>query len=407
MKAKILSLAVAGLFISNSVLAADKSWTGLKVGIGGGGSSSQAKTTNSASHNFYEESRYTTSSDASSDAVGTNTFTSNNKFDPTVTGTSNNYVESGSSGVIHGSFDDNSVQHYTITDPSSQPGGWVPGTNYYDRDYDITESFVGEAFDKLDLGKAGGFGTLDVTYDWQLNDSLVFGLTASANLSSRQKANGAASGSNESGWSEDLSYRVITNSTGGGGGGGGTTYSSTDTSGAGGFSSSHGQAAYTGMSSSLETQNSFDIGARLGFLPTTNTLVYVAGGFSTIKVHQKTSYSSSATFSDQNSVYGDSSLSSNSYSFETSKNSSGYKPGYFLGTGIETRMTDNVSLKLEYRYSDYGTIKSNASSNNASIQDGTVGNDFEFYDSLNGNYNISQKTDLTTQSIRAVLNYGF
>lgn len=419
MKTKIIGLAVAGLFISNAVFAADKSWTGLKIGIGGGGSSSQAKTTNSASHSFTEESRYTTNPLPVNDNVVTNTFTGNNKFDPTSSGTLNNYVESGSRGVIHGAFDNNAVQYISPIDntfPTSVPSGWVAGTNYYNRDYQITEGFVGEAFDKLDLGKAGGFGTLDVTYDWQLNDSFVFGLTASANLSSKQKAKGAASGSNASGWSEDLSYNVISNTTGtacDGGGcgvGGGTpytTYSSTDTAGAGGFSSSHGQMAYTGMKSSFETQNSFDVGARLGFLPTNSTLVYVAGGFSTIKVHQKTSYNSFAAFGSQNSIYGDTGSLTNSYNFETSKTSSEYKPGYFLGAGVETRMTDNVSLKLEYRYSDYGTIKSNASSNNASIQDGTAGNDFEFYNSLNGNYNISQKTDLTTQSIRAVLNYGF
>lgn len=427
MKNKLIGLLVASLFVSNSVLAADKSWTGLKIGIGGGGSSSQAKTTNSASHSFIEQSQYKTNSSSVNDDVDTNTFTNNNKFNPTSdAGTQNSYVEAGARGVIHNgtsTFDNNDVQYTSPINnayPNSEPADWAVGKNYYNRDYQIGEGFVGEAFDKLDLGKAGGFGTFDVTYDWQINDSFVFGLTASANLSSKQKAKGAASGANSAGWGENLSYSVINNSEGlacsgdcsapneGGNGTEYTTYSSSNTPvGAGSFESSHGQASYTGMKSSFETQNSFDVGARFGFLPTANTLVFVTGGFSTMKVHQKTSYRSTAAFGSQNSIYGDTDLDSNSYSFETSKSSSEYKPGYFLGAGIETRMTDTVSLKLEYRYADYGTIKSRASSNTASIQDGTAGNDFEFYNSLGGSYNLSQKTDLTTQSIRAVLSYNF
>jgi opacity protein-like surface antigen len=424
MKIKSVSLLIATLFISTPLLAADKSWSGLKIGIGGGGSSSQAKTTNSASHNFGHNSSYATDNDPDSDDAVTNNdnpFGTNNKFDPTSTGDSNSYVETGSRGVIHGGFDNNLVQYYNVTDNRTQPTGWKEGTNYYNRNYQISEGFLGEAFDKLDLGKAAGFGTIDVTYDWQLNDSFVFGLTASANFSANQNANGAASGSNQSGWSEELSYNVINNtegsgcdgdcSTGIGGGTPYTTYSSADSQGSDGFTANHGQYASTGMRSSFETQNSFDIGARIGFLPTNNTLVYATGGFSTIKVKQKTSYRSAASFGEQESIYGDQStgdiFDSNSYSFETSKSDSEYKPGYFLGAGIETRMTDTVSLKLEYRYADYGTINSRASSNNASIQDGVSGNEFEFYKSLGGSYNLSQKTDLTTQSIRAVLSYNF
>lgn len=401
MKSKIISLLVAGLFVTGTAVAEEKSWTGLKIGIGAGGSSSQAKTTNSGSHEFYEESDYTTSSDPTSDAVGTNTFNSNNKFDPTASGTSNNYVESGSSGVIHGDFDNNAVLFTNTPDAET-----TTGTNYYNRDYSISEGFFGQAVDSLNLGRAGGFGTLDVTYDWQLNDSFVFGLTASANISSKQVAKGAASGMNQSGWNESLSYNVITNSSSDGGGGGGTTYSSTDEVGSGGFTGSDGQMAYTGMRSSFETGNSFDMGARFGFLPTPNTLLFVSGGFSVIKVNQNTSYLSGAMIGDADSVYGESGTG-NQYYHSVTKTSSGFKPGYFVGAGIETRLTDDVSLKLEYRYSDYGAMKSKASSNSASIQDGENGNDFEFYNSLSGGYNMTQKTDLTTQSIRAVLSYNF
>lgn len=399
MKAKLISLAIAGLFVSSTVVAEDKSWTGLKIGIGAGGSSSQAKTTNSGSHIFSESSSYTTPDDATSDTA-TNNFTSNNKFDPSSSGTANTHVESGSSGVIHGSYDNNDVQYTATPD-----GDTDLGRNYYNRNYTISEGFVGQAFDSLNLGRAGGFGTLDVTYDWQLGDSFVFGLTASANISSKQVAKGAASGLNESGWNESLSYGLVENTSSTSGGGSETTsYDSVVTSES--ASQIPGQMAYTGMQSSFETGNSFDMGARLGFLPTNNTLLFVSGGFSVIKVNQNTSYLSGATVGDQDSIYGESG-SSNSYTHSVSKTSSGFKPGYFVGAGIETRLTDDVSLKLEYRYSDYGSMKSGASSNNASIQDGVNGNDFEFYNSLGGAYNMSQKTDLTTQSIRAVLSYNF
>lgn len=406
MKAKLISLAIAGLFVSSTVVAEDKSWTGLKIGIGAGGSSSQAKTTNSGSHQFNEASDYETDSTATSDSVVTNTFNSNStfnsnhKFNPSSTGDDNDHVVDGSSGVIHGDFDNNDVQYTETPDVNT-----ARGTNYYNRDYAISEGFVGQAFDSLNLGRAGGFGTLDVTYDWQLGDSFVFGLTASANISSKQVAKGAASGYNDTGWSESLSYGLVENTSSTSGGGSETTsYDSVVTSES--ASQNPGQLAYTGMQSSFETGNSFDMGARLGFLPTNNTLLFVSGGFSVIKVNQNTSYISGAMVGDQDSIYGESG-SGNSYYHSVSKTSSGFKPGYFVGAGIETRLTDDVSLKLEYRYSDYGSMKSGASSNNASIQDGVNTNDFEFYNSLGGAYNMSQKTDLTTQSIRAVLSYNF
>jgi opacity protein-like surface antigen len=31
--------------------------------------------------------------------------------------------------------------------------------------------------------------------------------------------------------------------------------------------------------------------------------------------------------------------------------------GYYLGGGVEALLTDNVSFKMEYRFSDLGTIK--------------------------------------------------
>lgn len=435
MNKKILALAITGLFANTTAMADGKSWEGFKIGIGGGGVSSTAKTTNRASHDFSENSSYQTNSNSVNDNA-TSDFTANNKFNPAYNGTQNSRLIGDQNGVLHtytgtgggtAINDNNSVQDQTGSLDNNPDGGtgggagFTSGYNYYDRDYRISEGFVGSALDTINQGKAGGFATLDFGYDWQLSDSFVLGLTASANLSSNRKAKGAASGGNSAGWTEDLSYNYIYNSTGsecydvnncgsgtGTGGGTYTTYSSSPNNlvtgaGAGALS----QESTTSMSSSFSTGNSFDIGARMGLLANESTLIYLSGGFSTMKVKQKTTYTSSSAVGSKDSVYGDDISSDNYYYFSDTKSSSTYKPGYFLGAGMETKLSDNVSMKLEYRYANYGTVKSSRTNNDAQIVDGTNDNSFEFYNTLGGSYNMSQKTDLTTQSIRAVLSYGF
>jgi outer membrane immunogenic protein len=77
-------------------------------------------------------------------------------------------------------------------------------------------------------------------------------------------------------------------------------------------------------SASIDHNSSWAVGARLGFLTNPSTLVYGTVGYTQTDLD---------IFS-----YG-------STTFD----------GYFVGAGIETFLRDNWTLKLEYRYSDFGS----------------------------------------------------
>ncbi|HVJ00144.1 MAG TPA: outer membrane beta-barrel protein [Sphingomonas sp.] len=74
----------------------------------------------------------------------------------------------------------------------------------------------------------------------------------------------------------------------------------------------------------------FDLTARAGYLVTPSTLLYVRGGYSNARV--RTTIGTDA---------GDRSSSAN-------------RDGWMLGGGAERMITDHVSARLEYRYSDLG-----------------------------------------------------
>jgi outer membrane immunogenic protein len=106
----------------------------------------------------------------------------------------------------------------------------------------------------------------------------------------------------------------------------------------------------------IEFQNSWSIGARLGVLATPATLVYGTAGY---------------TQTDVDILGG-------ALSTELS--------GYFLGGGIETFLASRWTLKLEYRYTDYGS---------------------ENLLNIGGNNGLNVDLDTTTHSARAVLSYKF
>jgi outer membrane immunogenic protein len=80
---------------------------------------------------------------------------------------------------------------------------------------------------------------------------------------------------------------------------------------------------------SLDHNHSWSIGARLGFLTSPGTLVYGTVGYTQMDID----------------VDSPALGLSNSTTFD----------GYFVGAGLETFLRDNWTLKLEYRYSDYGS----------------------------------------------------
>lgn len=262
----------------------------------------------------------------------------------------------------------------------------------HDTSYDFTnesdegsEWFNGDANGNSNLGKGLGFGTLDATYDWQVSDNVVFGVIGNYDVSARSKVKGNASGGANAGW-DYTDYNDYSGSEGSPG---------TDCSESGCYSTSNANSR-TGATSSFETGNSGALGLRLGFLANKDTLIYATGGWTTIKVKQNASYRSNVGL-DNDEGYA------NEYSYSSNASKSSNESGYFVGAGIQTKFSDHISAKLEYRYSDYGSIKNR---NNAS-GDLVSGPDLEYSTDLSGTSSINQKTDLTLHTIRAVVSYDF
>jgi outer membrane immunogenic protein len=82
--------------------------------------------------------------------------------------------------------------------------------------------------------------------------------------------------------------------------------------------------------------NELSVGGRLGYLVTPATLIYGSVGYSRIELDD-------ARLRVNIDGLG---------SFGTRVASSGSIDGFFLGAGIETKVTDNISLKLDYRYTN-------------------------------------------------------
>ena len=189
-----------------------------------------------------------------------------------------------------------------------------------------------------DLGKAGAFGTIEGGADYQM-DSMVFGVLANYDFG---KTSLDSSASNvQDGFGEDVDTELSTN---------------------------------------LEVGDSWAVGARFGLLPTERILLYVLGGYTEANISQD------ANVNGTNGVIG---------LFDQSASGSGWESGYFVGTGIEAMFTDNMTIKLEYRFADYGKV---------GISRDEVVPVLNQSDSTEG---VGQSDDVTVHSIRAVLSYRF
>jgi len=93
---------------------------------------------------------------------------------------------------------------------------------------------------------------------------------------------------------------------------------------------------------STEFKNLLMVGGRLGYLMWPDTMLFVSGGYANVEA-DATHLSGGASFDGvplggiSGTLIGDKNLS-----------------GGFIGGGIETRLTDTLSLKAEYRYIDLG-----------------------------------------------------
>ena len=93
----------------------------------------------------------------------------------------------------------------------------------------------------------------------------------------------------------------------------------------------------TGTLAGTVDQNwGFDILARAGFLATESTLVYALGGYSQVDVDWE---ASATTGFGTDTVDGSDTLG-----------------GWTVGGGVETRVTSNLSVKAEYRYTDFESL---------------------------------------------------
>ena len=82
-----------------------------------------------------------------------------------------------------------------------------------------------------------------------------------------------------------------------------------------------------------EAGNSWGVGARIGYLPSPRMLIYGVGGFTQLEVSTDLLTGTSPATRDDK-----------------------WASGYFVGAGVEILSADNLSLKLEYRFSRYDEL---------------------------------------------------
>ncbi len=134
------------------------------------------------------------------------------------------------------------------------------------------------------------------------------------------------------------------------------------------------------LSQQVGMSNEATIGARIGYLANERTLFYALGGFSLANLDVRSMLN----------VTHDQGAGSALSNFSLGTSYDGWKPGFAVGAGVEFALTDKLSLQAEYRYSNYGNVQS---SNSVTLVDGSA--------------SISQNVDISTHTVRAVLNYHF
>jgi outer membrane immunogenic protein len=239
-----------------------------------------------------------------------------------------------------------------VTAPMPEAANWtafhvgVGGGGIFGFVEEDSNSFiVGNLFDQFafsehsaDLGDAAFFGTIEAGFDYQI-DSVVIGVLANYDFGKNKMEN------KSNGQSFDNNGNFVNN----------TTYET-----------------------KWEIGDSWAIGGRVGFLAMDNALIYVLGGYTEAKIKSETSLSDD-----------------NNGNFQFHSSDSSWEDGWFVGGGIEALLTDNISLKAEYRFADYGSVNRDDSANNS-----IPGFEFSFA-------NSNQDADVTVHSVRAVLSYRF
>jgi outer membrane immunogenic protein len=185
-----------------------------------------------------------------------------------------------------------------------------------------------------DLGRFGGFGTIQIGADYQTGN-FVLGAFADYNLGSLKAS---------------ADHNAYCNAGG------------------------DAEGCNSIRTSSVEVGNSWDVGGRLGIVVNDNAMIYALAGYSFAKIKTE--------------AYHDvASIGNNEYFDSVSVSNEHNKGGLLLGAGFEYALSENMSLKTEYRYVNYGKVS-----------DSNYSND---------NYFIDHTADVSVQSVRALLSYKF
>jgi outer membrane immunogenic protein len=183
-------------------------------------------------------------------------------------------------------------------------------------------------------------GTVEAGFDYQVGSQLVLGLVSSFDFSS----------------------------------GSGQLYSDKTTA-------KNLDAAKEVYDAEVELGNSWAVGGRAGLLLGPRTLFYGTGGITQAEVSVHASYKDKTGTDDATKDW--------------SAQSDGWTSGVFFGGGVETMLTDNVSAKLEYRFSRYDSVSADAET--AKKEKGTA----SYFEST------ASTGDLDVQSVRATVAYHF
>lgn len=139
-------------------------------------------------------------------------------------------------------------------------------------------------------------------------------------------------------------------------------------------------ANYASVSSSVELDNTWSVGGRLGYLVTPGVLIYGLGGYTQARLDGQVSLA----YAD--AITGAARTLSLSLPDELR--------GYIVGGGGEYKVTRNIALRLEYRYANYSGKTDSASASFA------AGPPFFRYTQ---NANVQASLDEQIQTVRAAL----
>ena len=160
--------------------------------------------------------------------------------------------------------------------------------------------------------------------------------------------------------------------------------------------------------------DNWSIGARAGLAASPILLVFATGGYTKAEV----GLSTQAVFFGQNRATTPDTIETVGQTAAIAD--SKWKDGYYLGGGVEAKLTNNISIKAEYRFADYGSYaiggidnvkvgKSDQVANTGATQANPNGNlsERDLFDlTVPVNYSVTAD-NIRTHALRVTLGYRF